>query len=490
VILLVADGAGYNTWKAVEFYTGEKAPVESEPWFRIAVSTHALRQSALCAEESLLVQDPGLLYDPVAAWSPEPVAGEKGGFPFRFEGYRWLRRAPDSANTGTALSTGRKTYVGAINVDGASRPIEETLAALAHGQGMRVGVVTTVPLCHATPATLGGAHSPDRHRYPQIAWEMLTAGLLDVIAGCGNPDFDNNGRRIRDEESKDYRYVGGREVWEFLTGAEIPVPGDTVTLADGTRRALTESEAAALSGWDLVQDERAIRSLGRGRAPERLLVLPEVGQRAFFVGRPGGSEERHLLGGTLQQERGSAANARFTEPGFDPPVAGVPGLADLTRAALNSLDDGENGFFLHVEGGAVDWAMHDRQMGRMIEEMIDFRGAIEAVIDWVETHSSWEETLVLVTSDHDHLLWGPDADTVPFDPLQDRGPEEIPAYQWLTNQHSAALVPLFARGPGADRLAGLAGGEDPVRGPYLDQTDVFRVMQASLGLDTLAARRP
>ena len=47
--------------------------------------------------------------------------------------------------------------------------------------------------------------------------------------------------------------------------------------------------------------------------------------------------------------------------------------------ALNHLDDDPDGFFLHIEGGAVDWAMHANQMGRMIEEMTDFKNSVDAV---------------------------------------------------------------------------------------------------------------
>jgi len=38
-------------------------------------------------------------------------------------------------------------------------------------------------------------------------------------------------------------------------------------------------------------------------------------------------------------------------------------------------------------------------------------------------------------------------------------------------------VPLYARGRGAETLGQAAGGRDPFYGPYLHQTDVFRVMR-------------
>ena len=45
----------------------------------------------------------------------------------------------------------------------------------------------------------------------------------------------------------------------------------------------------------------------------------------------------------------------------------------------------------------MDWAGHARLMGRCIEEQDDFNNAVAAATAWVEAHSNWEETLVIVT---------------------------------------------------------------------------------------------
>jgi len=64
--------------------------------------------------------------------------------------------------------------------------------------------------------------------------------------------------------------------------------------------------------------------------------------------------------------------------------------------------------------------------------------------------------------------------------LQDNGAGRLPSYRWLAKSHSNALVPLYARGVGAERFSSLAGSEDPFYGRYVDQTDVFRVLKAAL----------
>lgn len=480
VILMIADGAGQNTWRATALWLGNEGRDfhDEEPWVRTLATTHELRagRGIIFSDAHATTQFPGAPWDPKRAWDATPAAGEHGGFPYFYEGYRWLREGPDSANTGTTLSTGVKTYTGAINVDGRETPIPDTLAALAHRSGRGVGVVTSVPFNHATPAALGGAHAPSRKHYCELALDMLSGEVLSVVAGAGHPDFDNNGERIADPERKDYRYVGSRELWRAL-GGESP---ETIC-----GKPVDASTLAALHDWTRVETRRDVRALAKGRTAGRILVLPRVGQRLLFDGVSREEEPYHeLAGGTLQQARGSRTRPDLTEPGDDPKLDTVPTLAELTRAALNALDDDPEGLFLTVEGGAVDWAMHANQMGRMIEEMLAFREAIDAVTAWVERGAGWDDTLLVVTADHDHLLWGPESHRVPFQPLGDNGAGKLPSYRWLSKGHSRLPVPVFARGRGAATLLDRIRGEDPYLGEYVDQADVHAVLrEALLGSD-------
>jgi alkaline phosphatase len=488
---MIADGAGFNTWNATAMYEGTVGNDfhDGPGWVKLAMSTHSLRpqrEPSVSAEHGL-TQFPSLVYDPAKAWDPSPEPGGEGAHPYYFAGYRWLRQtAPDSAATMSTMVTGFKTYDGSINIDGSGRPAGDTVAGMAHERGKLVGTVSSVVFAHATSAAAAGAHQQWRSAYCEIAVEMLSRPYPDLIAGCGHPEFDNNGEPAEEPQPDNYRYVGGKEIWDALTGTgkleagqEIcvrPVEGSTQGIA------LTGEQIAALGRWSLRRSKPEIESLRQGPTPEKLLIVPQVGHVAFWSG--GAPDLRHppaRVGGTLQQQRGSRADPRYTPPGHDPLSPGVPSLETLTRVALNALDDDEDGFFLHVEGGAVDWAMHDHQLGRMIEEMTDFKRSVAAVIEWVEAHGGWDETLLIVTADHDHLLWGPKADKIPFDPLQDNGAGRLPSYRWLAKSHSNALVPLYARGVGAERFTSLAASEDPFYGSYLDQTDVFQVMKAALG---------
>jgi alkaline phosphatase len=161
----------------------------------------------------------------------------------------------------------------------------------------------------------------------------------------------------------------------------------------------------------------------------------------------------------------------------------VPDLATLARGALNVLDERPGGFFLLIEGGAVDWASHRNQSGRMLEEMIDFNRAAAAVAEWVERNGGWEMNLMVVTADHETgYLSGPwpagepPAPCRSRHPLANRGKGQVPDMRWNSGDHTTSLVPFFAAGRGSGKFAAAAAQMDSVRGPYFDNTQVGRIL--------------
>ena len=88
----------------------------------------------------------------------------------------------DSSAAGTALSTGTKTYNGAIGVNPQKEPVQ-TVAEKAKKAGKKVGVATSVSVDHATPAAFY-AHQPDRNMNYEIATDLPKANF-DFYAGSG-----------------------------------------------------------------------------------------------------------------------------------------------------------------------------------------------------------------------------------------------------------------------------------------------------------------
>ncbi len=345
------------------------------------------------------------------------------------------RGATDSAAAITAMLCGVKTKNGVLGLDAAGRR-QESVVERMDARGMATGVVTTVPFTHATPAG-AVAHVASRNDYGTIARQMLFESGLDVVMGAGHPDFDDDGKRR--EGAPDLRYLGDEATWERAR--------------DGGR-------------WTLVTSRDGIRALAEGPAPKRLLGIAPVAA-------------------TLQERR---SGNPIAPPFAVPATPGLPTLAEMTAAALNVLDDDSDGFFLMVEGGAVDWAAHQGRLGRLIEEQIDFDAATDTVLAWVEDHEAWSDTLVIVTADHEcGFLTGPEQpakEGAPpwwLAPIESNGAGRLPHATLRSKGHTNQLVPFFAKGAFADRFARLAAGtHDPVRGPYFDNVAVARVIEAAL----------
>jgi alkaline phosphatase len=75
-----------------------------------------------------------------------------------------------------------------------------------------------------------------------------------------------------------------------------------------------------------------------------------------------------------------------------------PTLADYTRKAIEMLDN-EQGFFMMVEGGKIDWACHSDDAATSVHETIALDEAVQVAIDFYNKHP--KETLIIVTADHE-----------------------------------------------------------------------------------------
>jgi alkaline phosphatase len=112
----------------------------------------------------------------------------------------------DSAAGGTALSTGKRTYNGAVAVDMEKKPIK-TILEDAEEEGLATGLVSTSAITHATPAVYI-AHQPNRGMYEEIAADFLKTDI-DVFIGGGKKHFTQrkDGRNLVEElKAKGYRY--------------------------------------------------------------------------------------------------------------------------------------------------------------------------------------------------------------------------------------------------------------------------------------------
>lgn len=89
----------------------------------------------------------------------------------------------DSAAAGTALATGHKTDNDVLGIDPTKKIKFKTMAEMAKDKGMKVGIVSSVSIDHATPASFY-AHEPSRNNFYEIETAMAQSGF-DYFAGGG-----------------------------------------------------------------------------------------------------------------------------------------------------------------------------------------------------------------------------------------------------------------------------------------------------------------
>ncbi|MCK4814014.1 MAG: alkaline phosphatase, partial [Candidatus Marinimicrobia bacterium] len=91
------------------------------------------------------------------------------------------RYITDSGAAVTALSTGFKTTLTTISMDAEHRYPLKTIAETAKERGMKVGIISTVDIDHATPAGFY-AHQPKRSSYYEIAKQLANSNF-DFFGG-------------------------------------------------------------------------------------------------------------------------------------------------------------------------------------------------------------------------------------------------------------------------------------------------------------------
>lgn len=477
VVLFVSDGASFETWNLAGYWArGERDGAPWSEWpVKLGMTTFPLNTSTTPTMDDVAMVG----YDPVLAWSPEPAPPDETlfppvmpgtpakVFPAPFAGYQWVRRdIPDSAAGGTALATGVKTFNNAISVDNFGQNLT-SVTEEAKRAGLSTGVVTSVPFSHATPAVFG-ANTIARDDYRGIAHQMIFGNRLDVIAGAGNPDYDHDGRK---RETPDFSWVGPEDWAALLAGRVPPAIFQEHRSAGAPAGRLPQAGEKPRA---IFQSTTEIEALADGRmpSPDRWIAVPKVGA-------------------TLQLLRSAAvAGTDGANPSGIAFTPDLPDLATLARAALNRLGQDPDGFFLMIEGGAVDWAAHANRTGLLVEEQLDFEAAVAATVDWLRERDRLDSTLLIVATDHGNgLPLGIDSDSIAWQPVENRGKGKLPEVRWHTNDHTNENTRLWATGPRSECLWSFVAGVDPglrdivghnADGRYIDNTAIAPVIRAAI----------
>ncbi len=284
--------------------------------------------------------------------------------------YNTDAQVPDSAGTITALTTGEKTRIGVLGINGtvarddcaaALQNTLPTLAELAEQAGMGTGVGSTARITHATPAG-AYAHTPNRN------WES-SATTPDDAQALGCQDIASQLVAMPFGDGIDVILGGGRR--EFMpTEISDPEYPNKQGARDDGRNLIDE--------WLAADSNR--RYAWNGDTIAQWLAAPEP-----LSGQ---------LMGLFEPSHMQYEADRARDPGKE------PSLRDMTALAVKQLSAKKEGYFLLVEAGRIDHAHHFSNAFRALGDTV----ALSEAVQWVVDNVDLSETLILVTADHSHTM--------------------------------------------------------------------------------------
>lgn len=284
--------------------------------------------------------------------------------------YNTDAQVPDSAGTITALTTGEKTRIGVLGINGtvarddcdaALQNTLPTLAELAEQAGMGTGVVSTARITHATPAG-AYAHTPNRN------WES-SATTPDDAQALGCQDIASQLVAMPFGDGIDVIFGGGRREFMPTEMSDPEYPNKQGARDDG-RNLIDE--------WLAADSNR--RYAWNGDTIAQWLAAPEP-----LSGQ---------LMGLFEPSHMQYEADRARDPGKE------PSLRDMTALAVKQLSAKKEGYFLLVEAGRIDHAHHFSNAFRALGDTV----ALSEAVQWAVDNVDLSETLILVTADHSHTM--------------------------------------------------------------------------------------
>jgi len=243
----------------------------------------------------------------------------------------------DSASAVTAFASGFKTLSGVINMDDKKTSKFKSVAELAKEMGMKVGVLSSVSLDHATPAGYY-ASVDNRSNMNDVATQMANSG---------------------------YNFFGG---------------GGLVCPTTACRSGDTANDVNALlakNGYTVLNSRESILALKDSPRDKVVCINPWL-------------QDASAMPYEIDRPATNVSLAEMTE------VA----ILNLYQGETGKRRSGNaGGFFLMVEGGKIDWSCHANDAMATIGDMLDFDAAVGKALAFYQKHP--DETLIVVTGDHE-----------------------------------------------------------------------------------------
>ena len=377
--------------------------------------------------------------------------------------YSKTNSVTDSSAGGTALSTGIKTYNGAIGVDIDKKAVP-SVAHRAKKAGSKVGVITSVSVDHATPAAFY-AHQPDRNMYYEIAKDLIVADF-DFYGGAGflKPEKDFEGNKAPNVfpmfDAAGYKLYRGMNAYKQATNS-----GKVILIQEEGK-----SEHSLNYAIDRKEGDMTLRDITKSAINH----LSAKNKKGFFLMVEGGKIDwachDNDAATTFQEvvDLNDAVAEAYEFYKKHPKETLIVITADHETGGL-ALGTGKYALNLKaLESQEVSAGELSNRMSKLRKEKnnkVSWEDMKEFLSDnmgfWDEVELTWAQERALrdefeasfVSSKHKFE----ESMYTKTEPLASRAKEvmnEIAMVGWASHSHSANYVPVYAIGAGADLFKG------------------------------------
>lgn len=314
-----------------------------------------------------------------------------------------------SAAAATAIARGIKinNYMLGMQADSTTAP---TVSQLLHDEGYQVGIMSTVPANHATPAGFY-AIAGNREDYYNITKQIPASG---------------------------YEFIGGAGLYQFNGADNNSQPSDEY---------LEENGYEVCFGVKEFNEKKS--------SSDKIVYLHESAKNS----KPAYYES----GETIKEEDVK--------------------LGEMLSLCLDFFNEDEP-FFIMCEGGHIDWSSHSNKTMPMVNDVLEFDGAIKVAYDFYLQHP--DETLIIVTADHEtggislgcgnssinwemiENEWNSAGQKHNLDKEENNALNKAASIGWTTTSHNGSPVPVYAIGKGAEKFMGRMDNTD-IKGKILNK---------------------
>ena len=396
---------------------------------------------------------------------------------------------PDSASTATSMASGEKTQSGVLNYNADKTAALKPITEYAKEAGMKVGVITTVSLDHATPAAYY-AKAESRSQYYDIAVQGLSGQTVDFFGGGSYLQPTGKGK-----DQKDIMEIAKE------TGFNI------VNTAEGIRALTADSGRTLAISPELGGSQAMLYEIDRVRRAADSLSLKDFvkagianldNEKGFFLMTEGGkidwschaNDAKTSIMDTLAFSDAVQVAIDFAEAHPDETLIIVTGDHETGGLTIGFATTAYETHFNYLGNQTISFEEFDQVIASLRDKGANFEDALKEIEACYGLTATAEQPLTLTGEELKKLE---DAFTLSMQPKDQRqlGDGEALLYggyeplsmavshivnnkagiAYTSYAHTGLQIPVYAEGAGAELFAG-----------SYDNTDIFKKTMQAMGL--------